>query len=114
MTRRLIDNGTTNNLMYAFCEASSSFHGVGPVTATNVQRDPIQHSIVCRDDDRGARHGDTGTASIPASYSHGGKPFVAWLDGAKARAMAMTFGFAHRLGQTLLAANSVPFMKYPG
>jgi hypothetical protein len=27
---------------------------------------------------------------------------------------AMTFGFAHRLGQTLLAANSVPFMKYPG
>ncbi len=30
----------------------------------------------------------------------------------QAIAMAMTFGFAHRLGQTLLAANSVPFMKY--
>ena len=29
-------------------------------------------------------------------------------------AWAMTFGFAHRLGQTLLAAKSVPFMKYPG
>jgi|GEM_PF-3704939 len=87
MRRRLIDNGTTNNLTYAFCEASSSFHGVEPVTATNVQRGPIQHSIVCRDDDWGARHGDTGTASIPASYSHCGKPFVAWLDGARARAM---------------------------
>jgi hypothetical protein len=30
------------------------------------------------------------------------------------QAMAMTFGFAHRLGQTSLAANSGPFMKYPG
>ena len=87
MTRRLIDNGTTNNLTYAFFKTSPSFHGVEPVTATNVQRDPIQHSIVCRDNDRGARHGDTGTASIPASYSHCGKPFVAWLDGARARAM---------------------------
>ncbi len=65
MTRRLIDNGTTNNLTYAFSKTSPSFHGVEPVTATNVPRDPIQHSIVCRDDDRGARHGDTGTASIP-------------------------------------------------
>ena len=27
---------------------------------------------------------------------------------------AMTFGFAHRLGQTWLAAKSVPFMNYPG
>ncbi len=65
MTRRLIDDGTTNNLTYAFFKTSSSFHGVEAVTATNVQRDPIQHSIVCRDDDRGARHGDTGAASIP-------------------------------------------------
>ncbi len=65
MTRRLFDNGTTNNLMYAFCEASSSFHGVGPVTAPNVQRGLFQYSIICRDDDRGARHGDTGAASIP-------------------------------------------------
>ncbi len=65
MTRRLIDNGTTNNLMYAFCKTSSSFHGVEPVTAPNARRGLIQYSIICRDDDRGARHGDTGTASIP-------------------------------------------------
>ncbi len=65
MTRRLIDNGTTNNLMYAFCEASSSFHGVEPVTAPNVQRGLIQHSIICRDDDRGLRPDDTDAASIP-------------------------------------------------
>ena len=51
MTPRLIDNGTTNNLMYAVFKTSSSFHGVEPVTATNVRRDPIQHSNICRDDD---------------------------------------------------------------
>ena len=51
MTRRLIDSGTTNNLMYAFFGTFASFHGVEPVTATNVQRDLIQHSIFCRDDD---------------------------------------------------------------
>ena len=51
MTRRLIDNGTTNNLTYAVFKTSSSFHGVEPVTATNVQRGLIQHSIICRDDD---------------------------------------------------------------
>ncbi len=65
MTRRLIDNGTTNNLMYAFFKTSSSFHGVEPVTAPNVQRGLIQHSIICRDDDRGLRPDDTDAASIP-------------------------------------------------
>ena len=51
--------------MYAFFKTSSSVHGVEPVTATNVQRGPIQHSIIRRDDDRGLRPGDTGAASIP-------------------------------------------------
>ncbi len=51
MTRRLIDNGTTDNLTYAFFKTSSSFHGVEPVTATNGQPDPIQHSIIRRDND---------------------------------------------------------------
>ncbi len=37
--------------VYAFFETSSLFHGVEAVTATNMQRGLIQHSIFCRDDD---------------------------------------------------------------
>ncbi|MCH8197367.1 MAG: hypothetical protein IH904_04715 [Proteobacteria bacterium] len=39
------------NTMLGFFKTSFSFHGVEPVTATNVQRDLIQYSIVCREDD---------------------------------------------------------------
>lgn len=39
------------NTMLGFFKTSFSFHGVEPVTETNVQRDLIQYSIVCRDDD---------------------------------------------------------------
>ena len=39
------------NTMLGFFKTSSSFHGVEPVTAPNVQRDLIQYSIICREDD---------------------------------------------------------------
>ena len=39
------------NTMLGFFKTSSSFHGVEAVTAMNVQRDLIQHSIICREDD---------------------------------------------------------------
>ncbi len=39
------------NTMFGFFKTSFSFHGVEAVTATNVRRDLIQHSIICRDDD---------------------------------------------------------------
>ena len=38
------------NTMLGFFKTSSSFHGVEAVTETNVQRDLIQHSIICRED----------------------------------------------------------------
>ncbi len=39
------------NTLLGFFKTSSSFHGVEPVTAPNVQRDLIQYSIICREDD---------------------------------------------------------------
>ena len=51
---------------------------------------------------------------ITAERFCGGPVRPNWRPQPQAIAPAMPFGFARHLGRPLLAANPVPFMKYPG